>query len=312
MNFLKTNTGKLIVGGSALSIALGYGIYHYVYLDGSEEKAGVKILPKDIVIKILKDMQKEFFSTFSSLAMIGIQIQQQSRNKIPQNELEYILSNQPHFTQEITDVENRIYLSNNVTEKDFKYACQETFKNEPEVQQLQKDMRNQMSNATKGVLPDSKTDIPEFLTPEKTLKIYERIMKTSALKIREVFQNLKQEGEEINLNNPRVLNSLNNVKLEEIKKLILQEEGLNNFDDAPSKILQYASIKFTRENSSGFAEKMKKLEFKHQASVEQVFKNPDIPEEIINNAFLESPSAAFKNNNANPDMRELNLEAQGN
>ena len=63
-----------------------------------------------------------------------------------------------------------------------------------DVQHLQKDMRNQMSNATKGVLPDSKTDIPEFLTPEKTLKIYERIMKTSALKIREVFQNLKQEG----------------------------------------------------------------------------------------------------------------------
>ena len=63
-----------------------------------------------------------------------------------------------------------------------------------EIQQLQKDMKNQLSNATKGVLPDAKTEIPEFLTPEKTLKIYEKIMKTSALKIRECFQNLKQEG----------------------------------------------------------------------------------------------------------------------
>lgn len=55
-------------------------------------------------------------------------------------------------------------------------------------------MKNQMNGAIKGQLPDSKTTIPDFLTPEKTLKIFEKIMKTSAIKIREVFQNLKREG----------------------------------------------------------------------------------------------------------------------
>ena len=55
-------------------------------------------------------------------------------------------------------------------------------------------MRNQMNGAIRGQLPDSKTDIPNFLTPEKTLKIYEKIMKTSAIKIKQVFQNLKHEG----------------------------------------------------------------------------------------------------------------------
>jgi len=51
-----------------------------------------------------------------------------------------------------------------------------------------------MTGAIRGQLPDSKTTIPNFLTPEKTLKIYEKIMKTSAVKIREVFQGLKAEG----------------------------------------------------------------------------------------------------------------------
>lgn len=89
-----------------------------------------------------------------------------------------------------------------------------------------------MNGAIRGQLPDSKTDIPNFLTPEKTLKIYEKIMKTSAIKIKEVFQNLKRDGfffyeifrfygfllgEDINLNNPRVLMALNNVKLDDIK-----------------------------------------------------------------------------------------------
>ena len=81
-----------------------------------------------------------------------------------------------------------------MTERDFKYACEETFKNDVEIQNLQKEMRNQMNGAIRGQLPDSKTDIPNFLTPEKTLKIYEKIMKTSAIKIKQVFQNLKHEG----------------------------------------------------------------------------------------------------------------------
>lgn len=63
-----------------------------------------------------------------------------------------------------------------------------------DVQNLQKEMKNQMNGAIRGQLPDSKTDIPQFLTPEKTLKIYEKIMKTSAIKIKEVFQGLKAEG----------------------------------------------------------------------------------------------------------------------
>ena len=93
MNFLKSNLGKVAIGGTALSLAIGYGVYHYISQE-SRDESGLKILPKEIVIKILKDMQKEFFATFSSLAMIGIQIQQQSRNRIPPGELEYILSNQ--------------------------------------------------------------------------------------------------------------------------------------------------------------------------------------------------------------------------
>ena len=94
MEFIKKNPTQIIIGGSILSLAIGYGVYHFGLLDKGEDKKGLKLLPRELVVKILKDMQKEFFGTFSSLAMIGIQIQQQSRNRIPPHELEYILSNQ--------------------------------------------------------------------------------------------------------------------------------------------------------------------------------------------------------------------------
>ena len=146
MEFVKKNSTPLIVGGSILSLALGYGVYHFGLLDKGEDKKGLKVLPREVVVKILKEMQKEFFGTFSSLAMIGIQIQQQSRNRIPPHELEYILSNQriihiinkffkfffilAHFTQEISEIENRIYASNSVSEKEFQNSCAETYKND--------------------------------------------------------------------------------------------------------------------------------------------------------------------------------------
>ena len=94
MDYLRSHRLLTFVGGTALTGLIGYGAYHYLYGDSSEERAGVKQLSRENVVKILKEMQKEFFSTFSSLAMIGMQIQQQSRNKIPPAELEYILSNQ--------------------------------------------------------------------------------------------------------------------------------------------------------------------------------------------------------------------------
>jgi hypothetical protein len=94
MDFYRSHKVATFIGGTAVSLAIGYGAYHYLFSDNSEERAGIKTLPKELVLKILKEMQKEFFSTFSSLAMIGMQIQQQSRNKIPPAELEYILSNQ--------------------------------------------------------------------------------------------------------------------------------------------------------------------------------------------------------------------------
>lgn len=64
---------------------------------------------------------------------------------------------------------------------------------------------------------------------------------------------------------------------------------MNNYEDAPAKILQYASQKYSKENSAGFGDKMRVLELKHQKSVEAVFKNPDVPEDFINEQFKDSP-----------------------
>lgn len=98
MNFVKNHKLPAFLLGTAASAGLFYGLYAYFRPEVAEDGSNTKVLTKEQVIKILKEMQKEFFSTFSSLAMIGMQIQQQSRNKIAPEELEYILSNQRKFS----------------------------------------------------------------------------------------------------------------------------------------------------------------------------------------------------------------------
>lgn len=99
MNFVKNHKIPAILLGTAASAGVCYGLYSYFLAENAEDRTNTKVLSKEQVMKILKEMQKEFFSTFSSLAMIGMQIQQQSRNKIAPEELEYILSNQRKFLE---------------------------------------------------------------------------------------------------------------------------------------------------------------------------------------------------------------------
>ena len=55
-------------------------------------------------------------------------------------------------------------------------------------------MKSSLDKAAAGIPPNSECDVPKFLTPEKTLQILEKIMKTSAEKIREAFKLLKSQG----------------------------------------------------------------------------------------------------------------------
>lgn len=62
----------------------------------------------------------------------------------------------------------------------------------------------------------------------------ERIMKESVKKIQQVFKKLKEQGTDINFQDPKVMHTLNSVRMDDIKQSILQEEGLEDFDEPGS------------------------------------------------------------------------------
>lgn len=116
-------------------------------------------------------------------------------------------------------------------------------------------------------MPDAKSEIPEFLTKEKTLDILKQIFQLQQNKIKEALNKLKEEGLEINFHDPKVNQVLQNIKMEEVKERVLKENNLDDFDDPAEKILHYAIQKFSQEDHQ-FSQSYMNLEMGHQKAFE--------------------------------------------
>jgi hypothetical protein len=78
-------------------------------------------------------------------------------------------------------------------------------------------MRDSFDNSFLGVAPDAKTEIPEFLTAAVTFQILEKVMLQSALKLNQKLTEFKESGEEINFNNPKLMQVVQSLKMDNSK-----------------------------------------------------------------------------------------------
>lgn len=78
-------------------------------------------------------------------------------------------------------------------------------------------IQEEVDKAVQGMDVDNKATLPDFLTPQKTLDISVKNMKASLVKISEKFDELKEQGVDISLKNPRVMMMLKNLRIDNIR-----------------------------------------------------------------------------------------------
>lgn len=78
-------------------------------------------------------------------------------------------------------------------------------------------MKSSMENAAIGKIPDNTTTLPSFLTADKTLGIMAKIMQETVKLMKNHFQKLKDQGETVSLENPKILQTLNNIRVEDVR-----------------------------------------------------------------------------------------------
>lgn len=75
-------------------------------------------------------------------------------------------------------------------------------------------MKDQFDKSFQGVAPDSKSTIPEFLTPTVTVEILEKVMLQSAQKLNSKLLELQEQGEQISFNNPKMMEIMSSLKMD--------------------------------------------------------------------------------------------------
>jgi uncharacterized protein YsxB (DUF464 family) len=270
-----------ILISSALLAGGAVGAF-YLYNKNKDTKTTVsesKVIGRELVIRILKEIDREMFSVLSNISMISNQIKEQSRGRVSHNEIkDFLLKHNDQITSQIKNLSDSIYEKYGLEEKDLRHACEVTYADDKEIKVILNESKTAFDKAFMGASPSLKTEIPAALTAELTLKLMSKIMKETLFKIQEFLQDLKNKGIQISSHNPQVLMGLQELKLDDIRKDTLVAEGLDKYPDPPLKIFQYATQKYAQEDPV-FTEKFMKLEMQNQRAMESLMR--DEPDSLI-------------------------------
>ncbi|CAD8074606.1 unnamed protein product [Paramecium sonneborni] len=296
----KVENNKIFTLLTGAAVLTGASVLLFNFLKKSDGKINTEhqIIDRETIIKILKELKKELFTVFQNFAAVAINIKQQSMGRARPEDIKMMLLEQPMFRGEIEQVEEMVYKSFKITKQQVEHFCQHVYRDDPTIKDLQKEMKESFDRSFAGQSPDPKTDIPPFLTADLTFEILEKVMTESALKLNEKLLELQEKGEQINFQSPKMMEIMQSLKMESSKKDILEQYGLNQFEDPGNKILQYATQVYSQQANSHFNTKMRQLDLIYQAIMEQLIMQGPMSNEELKQKMLSVPQKQFPFQNA--------------
>ncbi len=135
---------NLVIGGTVLAGSVAALLYLYSRNNEKQttRSTSTKSISKELVVKILKEVQKDMFSILTNVAMISNQIKEQARGRVTNQELREYLLNQSilptefiicldkQLRDEIKSLTEKILERYELEEQDLKHACEVTYKDD--------------------------------------------------------------------------------------------------------------------------------------------------------------------------------------
>lgn len=232
-----------------------------------KKKSLNEIYTRELVIKVLKDLAKEFYPVYSHVAAeisrMVTSFQQQGIPMGPEIREEInliIFEKSPWFTQEVEKIEEKVFTKNGITAKSFRRCVENIYQSDPIVQNLRKEIETSMEKSLHGQKPLLPTGpINEKFTAEAVLNIIKQSAKGFIQKIIETCLRIKENGGSISINNPDLLDTLNNSNTETLSLELINKLGVSNEIDHPQKLYHHALNTYQTSNAD-FKEKVGKVE----------------------------------------------------
>lgn len=268
--FSEQPSKTLLVGGITTTGVLVGGFLIYVSFFGSKRASG-KCMEKEKLVLILKRIKRDIYPMLFNISMMTRNMQRQYRGSIPKEELKKIILNEnPQFNSFMKSMMDAIFAHFETNGNDYEASLLK-YESEPEVILMNHEINQSIENAIEGIC-DTVAEVPEFMTPEKTLKIFRRHLNEASLEILNVILKMREQGYSVeDLKNPKIMEKFEETKLEDLRNKVLVEEGLNEYEDHPSKIFQNALQKYG-SSERGFQQKVLVMNDTHEAIMSRIMK----------------------------------------
>jgi len=264
----KISNKKLAIG-AGIGLGLGLiGAIAYFY-----NKKNNKDITAEHAIKVLTEVRDELESVSKALST-DKEIAKQLKGKSFEEKMAF-------FTSKISfpAIMTKVVTNHGFEEEVFRTALKTTLQNDPVITQLWTEVIGKYEKGLQDIIVDT-VEIPNILTPDFVLKLTARSMRTYSQNIYNALKELRDQGEVVNLNNPKLMATLKAIKINDIRKKVYEASGLKNPEEY-IELVEVATKKYLKENPNEFGNMIGKLEVQHNSAMQAIFTDLDLLKKMI-------------------------------
>jgi len=245
-------------------------------------------ISRDLLMRILKDFDKEMFSLLNLIAHVSRQIIKQSQRSLSIDEIKAVLyGNNLRIEEEMNKIRKKVYKKYGVQEAEVNRALSLISKKDREIVGIVQKSLLELQEAYKGKLLLTLKVFPSFMTPEFVLNTIVQVKKQLLLEAKNNLPSNKSRKEILNLIDPSLEDA--------IKERVYKQEGLDRFDDPPEKIILFAMNKYSTEIPN-FLQQMTQINTQTMKALQYVVReSDDVLQRIDSISYdLINPSGQFE------------------
>lgn len=259
---------KWLIAGAAATVSLGiFFLSQEVAVPAEPPK---KKISKRTAVLLLKDMKKSMIPLLITLSNYVATIKEQLGSRITDHQLRELISTKSRIPHQIKLAENLLFNKYSISENDFKIACQEDFKHDPEIQQQLGELKFIVDQAFSGKQPATNVSLPEFMTPDVTLLITSELYEITIFITNKKLGDLKGQGTNFNVGSPEYLQMTDDLDREAdyYKHKLYERYGLDKLDESP-KLILHAALQKYKENEM-FIKRLAEIESMFQTAMNMI------------------------------------------
>lgn len=314
---IRIPVAAILATGSVAMLGLSYIVYRI--LSGKTSNSDSE--PRDIALKVLKEIRKELCPVFKEITTASQFLRQKKRSQTfweRQREQSLrqssgdILEEFPEIKIKISNIEDKVYRKHLIRDqKAFQELCKKLQNKDPEISAVMKEIQSLFLQAKRGEMPTYSFQVPKQISETNVLKAQKEINFES---MKSLLRETKRYRENEDSWHEADIIERNNA-IEEFIDLIFRRYEFDVLEDYyPESVFQQAVVQFSRENPE-FRRKYQLLEelFEKIASkiTRESYSLEDVQKELEEIDRLLFPSSARRQLSLNQESRENSMSPPG-